>query len=527
MAQIVQQGALNTTALVVPDLYVQIVPPQNLVLNGVPSNRIGVVGTAAWGPVNKPVIIGSFADYSRNFGTLVARKYDMGTIVATAVQQGAADFRCVRVTDGTDTSASTSFAVVGGSSAALTLVARYTGSAGNSLAATISVGPRASSYRVTIAAPGVVPEVFDVNAGATTTINWTNIATAINTGVGVLRGPSQYVVASLGSNTVAPVPINVTQGFNAGSDGAAAITVATLIGADLAMRAGMYALRGQGCTIMALADADDTTQWTTQVGFALSESLYAMLVGPNGDTIANAIATKQAAGVDSYAAKVLFGDWIYWNDPISKQLRLVSPQGFIAGRLANLSPEQSSLNKALYGIVSSQKAGTPGSGQFASYSVAELSALIQAGFDLIANPVPGGNYWGARAGHNSSTDPTVYGDNYTRMTNYIATTLAAGLGIYVGQPINVTTFRRVRGTQLAYLSNLLQQGLLGTVDGTLPYAVVCDVTNNPPDRVGLGYLQADVQVRYQAIAEKFIANIEGGQTVTINRQTLPSGQVGV
>ena len=41
---IVQQGSLNTTALVVPDLYVQIVPPQNLVLNGVPTNVVGVVG---------------------------------------------------------------------------------------------------------------------------------------------------------------------------------------------------------------------------------------------------------------------------------------------------------------------------------------------------------------------------------------------------------------------------------------------------------------------------------------------------
>ena len=39
---IVQQGSINTTALVVPDLYVQIVPPQNLVLNGVPTDIVGV-----------------------------------------------------------------------------------------------------------------------------------------------------------------------------------------------------------------------------------------------------------------------------------------------------------------------------------------------------------------------------------------------------------------------------------------------------------------------------------------------------
>ena len=48
---IVQQGAINTTALIVPDLYVQIVPPQSLLLNGVPTDVLGVVGTASWGPV--------------------------------------------------------------------------------------------------------------------------------------------------------------------------------------------------------------------------------------------------------------------------------------------------------------------------------------------------------------------------------------------------------------------------------------------------------------------------------------------
>ncbi len=102
---IVQQGSVNTTALVVPDLYVQIVPPQNLILNGVPTDVVGIVGTASWGPVGQPVIVATMADYAQSFGPIIARKYDMGTHVATAVQQGAQNFRCVRATDGTDTAA--------------------------------------------------------------------------------------------------------------------------------------------------------------------------------------------------------------------------------------------------------------------------------------------------------------------------------------------------------------------------------------------------------------------------------------
>ena len=52
---IVQQGTINTTALIVPDLYVQIVPPQNLVLNGVPTNVLGVVGSANWDRSTSPL----------------------------------------------------------------------------------------------------------------------------------------------------------------------------------------------------------------------------------------------------------------------------------------------------------------------------------------------------------------------------------------------------------------------------------------------------------------------------------------
>jgi hypothetical protein len=68
-------------------------------------------------------------------------------------------------------------------------------------------------------------------------------------------------------------------------------------------------------------------------------------------------------------------------------------------------------------------------------------------------------------------------------------------------------------------------GLLGSTDGSLPFNVICDATNNPLSRTGLGYVQSDAQIQYQAINERFIVNVEGGQTVQVSRQTLPTGQV--
>jgi len=507
---IVQSGSINTTALVVPDLYVQIVPPQNTVLNGVPTNVVGVVGSASWGPVNSPVIVGDYPGYARAFGPLQNRLYDMGTHVATAIQQGANNFRCVRVTDGTDTAATST-----GVTTCITFTAAYTGSLGNNLTVAISTGSKASSYRAVVSMPNFAPEVFD-NITGTGNAFWVALAAAINNGTSIARGPSQLITATAGSGTTAPTATTCT--FTGGTDGVATpATVATnLIGTDTAPRTGMYALRGQGCSIALLADLSTSTTWTTQAAFGLAEGIYMICTGPSGDTVSNAVTTKSTAGLDSYAVKLMFGDWVYWSDQVNGVLRYVSPQGFVAGRLANLSPEQSSLNKQVYGVAGSQKSAS-GFGQAGVYAQADLQALFQAGIDVISNPQPGGSYWGVRCGHNSSSNSGTNGDNYTRLTNYIASTLNAGMGQYVGQLINATLFQRVKATLNSFLSNMLTQGQLGSLDGSLPYSVVCDTTNNPQSRTGLGYVQADVAVQYQGINEKFLVNLQGGQTVTVQR----------
>ncbi len=183
-----------------PDLYVQIVAPQNLVLNGVPTNIVGVVGTATWGPVNEPVIIGTMADYAQQFGSIIPRTYDMGTQVATAVQQGAQNFRCVRVTDGTDTAA---YTVVPGSNASITAI--YTGSLGNNISLTLGVGSQPNAWKLSVLLPGFAPEVYDGLVGNGAAF-WIGLANAVNTGMGSQRGPSQLVIASDGGTTASPAP---------------------------------------------------------------------------------------------------------------------------------------------------------------------------------------------------------------------------------------------------------------------------------------------------------------------------------
>lgn len=501
---IVQSGSINTTALIVPDLYVQIVPPQVRLLNGVPTDVIGIVGTASWGPVNSPTIIGDMAGYANLFGPVKNRTYDAGTQLAAAVQQGAQNFRVVRVTDGTDVAATILV-----QTSCITFTSKYTGSLGNNIDVIIGTGSAASSYKITVTMPGLVPEVFDNITGSGNAL-WVNIAAAINSGQSGLRGPSEIIVATAGVGTA--VPTLTTHDLASGDDGATGADKDDMIGVDTVPRTGMYALRNTGASIAFLADLTDTTTFTTQVTFGLAEGMYMIGASAAGTSISSAVSAKSGAGIDSYAFKWMHGDWIYWLDTVNGVTRLISPQGFVAGKLANMSPEQSTLNKQLYGIVGTQKSYAN-----QKYSQAELQTLIGAGIDVICNPAPGGNYFAVRAGHNSSSNPVVNGDNYTRMTNYIASTLNAGMGQYVGLLQNTDNRREAKATLEAFFAAMEGQGMIGDVNGGPAFSVVLDASNNPSNRVALGYMQADCKVKYLSIIEKFIINMEGGTSVKIDR----------
>lgn len=498
---IVMAGDVNLTSQIVPGILVQVVPPQVQLLTGVATARVGIVGTAVYGPVGVPAEIGTYADYVRTFGQLQARPRDLGTLVATAIQQGASDLRCVRVTDGTDTAATVQVPTD-----AITFTARYTGSLGNSIRVAISAGSKASTWRATVSLPqaGHINEIFDNIAGTGNTF-WVNLATAINQGQFGTRSASEIVIATAGAGTTAPSA--ATYSLAGGTDGVSGVTDASLVGQDTAPRTGMYALRGTGSSIVALAECVTTSTWAAQVAFGRTEGAYMLLVGAAGQTVSTAVSDKATAGIDDQIAKVLFGDWIYWLDNVNGQpSRLISPQGFVAGRYATLSPEQSGLNKPIYGISGTQrtKLNRP-------YSDADLTALGQASIDVITNPVPGGAYFGLRFGRNSSSNPSIRTDSHTRLTNYIAATMDRGMGIYIGRLNSDETRRQCKVTLDSFLGAMLSLGMIEQFNSKV------DESNNPPSRRALGYLQADVQVRYLGIIENLIVSLEGGSTVQISR----------
>lgn len=501
------QGALNTTALSTPDLYIQIVPPGVQLLNGVPTNVGAAVGTAAWGPVGVAVAVSDPGSFQRAFGPYVARKFDLGTFIARAAQEGGAGiYKAVRVTDGTDVAATATV-----QTNCLTLTSRYTGSGGNATRFAITTGTAPNTYRIVLALPFYGTEAFD-NIGGTGAAFWANVASAINNGTGFASAPSKIAIATAGAGTTAPVLGTTT--FTGGTDGATGVTVTTLVGSDVTPRKGMYAMRSQGISVAALCDCDDSQTYAAQVAFGLSEGIYMLGVGPSGDTVDNFATTLNTLGIDSYTFKALLGDYERWLDPVLGLTRYISPQAAALGKLVNLAPQYSVLNKPLAGTTGTQRAATG-----TNYSSAELQGMATGRMDAITNPIPAGNVFGFRFGRNSSSNPVIHGDNYTRMTNYIASTLAAGMGKFVGalqsRRPDDTTRAKARTTLNAFL------GALANPPAGEPmiddFLVTLDRSNNPDNQIALGYMTATVKVVYLSVVEFFVVNLEGGQSVSVQR----------
>ncbi|KAJ9430437.1 phage tail protein [Pantoea sp. YR343] len=504
-------GSLNTSALTAPDLYVQVVPPRTRYINGVPTDGLGLVGVASWGPVNSAFRISSDTDMAFFLGSPRNRQYDLSTAAAISLQLGASNLNCVRVTNGRDTSAS-AMLFDNGSKASLLLTALYSGTRGNQISAGISNGTAVGSRKLTISLPGVSAEVFDNLKGEGDAM-WKVMAEAVNHGQMNIRGPSQLVRAKV-TESEATTPSPATEvTLSGGTDGVTGINDTILLGQDGidTPRKGMFALRGTNSQVINLIDVTDKNCWPSMAAFAESEGAYIITQGGVSTDYKTLSEALNGSGVDDWHLKLIVGDWPFWKDSANGINRMIAPATFEAANIASRSPHISTLNKRIPGIIATQRqqAGRP-------YSVPEIGAINSARLDVITNPCPGGHYFGMRSGRNTSSNPTQNDDTYTRMTNFLSLTIAASFGGVVGDNQTVDLRRETKSTLESFLSNLEGLKMIGDPNGGPAFSVRLDATNNPDSRVALGYMMADVQVKYLNVVRYFLVNMEGGGSVAIS-----------
>ena len=378
--------------------------------------------------------------------------------------------------------------------------------------ATLSGGLAATTtVKLTLTLPGQFPEQFDnIGLGLSGLALYQAIVNAVNNGVSSVRGPSNLCIATIGTATTAPVLTTST--FSGGTDGATTITTSVLMGVDTGTRSGMYALRGTGVSQAMLCDLADVNSFSQQVSFGLDIGCYMIGTTAAGDTVLNAVTELANAGIDTFTMKVMFGDWVYWLDTTNGiPMRLSSPQSVAMGVLCNLSPQNSSLNKPIQGIIGTQKSLIG-----VQYSSPDLQLLGQSQMDVIANPEPGGNYFACRFGKNASSNQVIFGDEYTRVTYFLAKSLLIIAGKFVGQTQSVTERFQAKTALVQFLQLAVQNGIIGTPDGSQAFQVVLDATNNTQATVALGYQFAYIKAIYLGIVRYFVVNLEGGASVSIS-----------
>lgn len=390
----------------------------------------------------------------------------------------------------------------------------------------------AGAYTVLPASPVAQGSTTGSGTGATFNVLWGLLSVTVsaagsgfnlNSGLVVTGGNGSGGTGDLvlSSSNIPAAGTTTNYVFASGTNGNGNVTDATLIGSDTSTpRSGMFALRGTLASIGVLADQTNQSFWPQVTTFAGQEGIYFQNAFANiyANNIAGAVTAKQAVGVANYNMKILQGDWELIQDPFNNVARFTSPQGFTAGILATQLPSGSSLNKIMNGIVATQKSSLS-----QMYSNADLLQLQTGGIDVITNQLPvspTSGVFGIRLGCNSSPSLTTNGDNYTRMINFLSQTFVAGLGAFIGLPQTPDLQAQAQATLQTYLQNLVTLGMIGTVDGSPAFQVILNSSNNPPMRVALGYMQADVQVTLFSIVQQFVINLQAGQSVQV--QVLPA-----
>lgn len=408
-----------------------------------------------------------------------------------------------------------------------TITAKYSGILGNGIKVSIENGTLANSYMVIVSFPGMPPEQFN-NITGTGNAFWVNLANAINNGTST-HGSSNYVTATAGASTAAPT-LATPVTLSGGTDGDGGVTDATLMGSDVYPRTGMYVLRNSGIDAFTLIDLSTTADLAAIGSFALSETVFAVQATAKNDTIANALATRNSAGVDTEWLWLIIGDFPTFYDSYNSVSRLINPTAFAIGILGNLAPHQSPLNKPLQGISATQRST---SGQ--PFSDTELSQVNEGGIDVIlpAMQSPGGFYYSFATGRNASSNTAARGVEYTRMTNFIMRSVQSkAAGSFIGRLQSIQPNDQTRNQAKDLIDGLMAQlaspevGLgingQGMIDG---WVSQCDLNNNPPNLQARGYLFLYLQVRFLNVVRYFVVKFQGGGNVQVNVQsTAPSPQ---
>ncbi|AGP41416.1 hypothetical protein BE04_03865 [Sorangium cellulosum] len=336
--------------MVLPGTYIEVRSEGLIGIGGISTGNIGIVGTAAKGPINKPITLGSYADALDVFGLYDSVVKPVGDTndpltLTRAIEQafkgGASTVIAVRIANGAPVAASR--AIDSGSGAAFTLTAPEAGTWGNQIKISIVNGAVTGEYKLTLTYRNVVETYVGTPAKIHADIRAereregrlvdASAATVNATTLALIDPPQPLGVAAAGGALGSDLP-NVTSTDYA--DGLATLVDQRVNIVLVAAKAGIN-LKG------VVGDHLETTEQQGRERIALLG-----VSDPGSATSVSAIVTE--AGTVNNDRIVLVTPGVVYTDPGTRKPQGLPPSylaAAVAGKLASLAPHVSLTNKAL------------------------------------------------------------------------------------------------------------------------------------------------------------------------------------
>jgi Bacteriophage tail sheath protein len=482
-----------------PGVYIEEVPSGVRTITGVSTSITAFIGRTTRGPVNEPVRVQSFAEYSRIFGGLW-QSSTMSYAVNQFFQHGGSDALIVRVFSG-DIDDNTSTITLPTASGDLVLEADSPGQWGSALRATVDHNTRDTTDTLLF---NLLIEELDQPSGSTV------IASELFRNVSVDPANERFVDAVVNEqsslvavNTAAPVdesPANATVAAAGSVTDGGDLTNLEITG-DQAARTGLFALESADLfnllcipPLTRTTDLSDAT-WASATNYCQQRRALLIIDSPNTWTANTSTAISDAQdgvnalrgtiGNDDAINAAVYYPRLRMPDPLSEnRLADFAPCGAIAGIMAR-TDTQRGVWKAPAGLAASFSGA-----QGFTYTMTDQQngVLNPVGLNSLRSfPVTGHLVWGARtlAGADALSSQWKY-ISTRRLALFLEESLFRGTQWVVFEPNDEPLWSQVRLNLGAFMQNLFRQGAFQGSNPKDAYFVKCDSETTTQNDIDLG-----------------------------------------
>jgi uncharacterized protein len=485
-------------SLTYPGVYIEEVPSGVRTIAGVGTSITGFIGRARRGPVDGPVRIQSFADYTRVFGGFWSES-TLGYAVHHYFMNGGADAVVVRIDNGGLAATVTVPAGAG----ALTLAAMSPGSWGNGLEVMVdhrtrdadAATPDTSLFNLLVTERSESGEALNTESFR----NVSRDAASPRFITQVLEERSSLVRVSGAVPAARPDAANLITSNNNGTDGSP--LTATQYNGDALQRTGLHAFEAADLinllVIPPFERETDVAAATWAVALDLCRRRRALLLvdAPNGWRNA-ANVTNAATGIEALSQlrdpnAAIYFPWITAPDPASENRPAeFAPGGAVAGIFAR-TDAQRGVWKAPAGL-DARVLGS--SGPIYRLSDSEQGLLNPLAVNCLRTfPVHGTVVWGSRTMHGADRLGSEW--KYVpvrRLTLFIEESLYRGTQWVVFEPNDEPLWSQIRLNIGTFMQNLFRQGAFMGASPRDAYFVRCGPDTTTQADVDLGIVNIHV-----------------------------------